>query len=708
MKRRKQIKRIIFISLIIMVLIGVFTTSYGFSIGDVAEFGLKNNPVAWGVKGIAYVLIIALQELALLLFGALRLLTAAITGVNSDSYAATIGNIVFNKCGLTSANFFPEVWVGGKIQYSGETIDVIFQNIRQYYYIIRNFSIAILLLILLYIGIRMAISTVASEEAKYKKMLKDWVISLVLLFVLHYIIIITFFVNNVLVEALSKVGGYNDMSFGLSNFAELAVDAAKPGIGLTYVIVYGSFVVGTLAFAIMYIKRTIVLGFLIVIAPLITITYAIDKMGDGKSQALNAWMKEFIFTVIIQPFHCVIYLVFYASIMGVIENEQDIGAMIFASACAFFMLKAENIVRKIFGVQPNSIGNAIGAGAMALSVTSGLFKGGSKNKLKGNMKDMKNNNTTDRGTTSNNDSQSGATRDSETSRTQNATNNAVNQSNNENSSQTSTAASSGADNGSSTTITPNRTSQTSSAKGNKGFSFADTLDKINNNRLVKMAGGPGGIAKRYISGAATLAGFIAGATTGDFKDAMTIGSTSGNAARAAGDKASYLHAEQKLYNNQRVFAGAYNDFAEAYRDKYGDVDDEIIIAAAKSLYETGGEGLKDEYEIDMYKQMKNLADNAEVLDYDDGFEYVEHSLRLAAEGAIEPTSDYVRKVYSSFDNVESSSGQTSNQNTNQNTNQNRRRRQRTTNQNTTNPRVTPNNGQDNNNGADSAAKKDNQ
>lgn len=683
MKRGKQFKRIIFISLILMALIGCVTTSYGLSFTE----SLKGISVTNVLSGIVLFPVVAIQELALLLLEALKLLTYAITGSNSDSAAASIGNIVFNRCGLTSANFFPEVWVGKKIEYSGETIDVIFQNIRQYYYILRNFSIAILLLILLYIGIRMAISTVASEEAKYKKMLKDWVISLVLLFVLHYIIILTFFVNNVLVDALSKIGGYGSMSFDPDTFGALFVEAAKPGIGITYLIVYGSFVVGTLAFAIMYIKRTIVLGFLIVISPLITITYSIDKMGDGKSQALNAWMKEFIFTVIIQPFHCVIYLVFYASIMGVIEKEQDLGAMIFASACAFFMLKAENIVRKIFGVQPNSIGNAIGAGAMALSVTSGLFKGGNKNKVKGKMKEMKNNSVADRGTTSSNDTQSGATKDADINRNANSSDSSNGADSNQT---TSGGTNSQTDSGTVSSNSGNETAQTQSSSNNR--KKASAWKKFKNSkvgrpitRLYGIADGPGAVAKRYISGAATLAGFIAGATTGDFKDAMTIGSTSGNATRAEGDKLAYARAEEKLFRDQRVFAGAYNDFAEAYRDKYGEVDDEIVIAAAKALYETDGQGLKDEYEIDMYKQMKALADNAENVGYDDGFDFVEQSLRLSAEGAVDPTKDYVRKVY----NTSGSSSTSSN---------------RGVGQNTPRPINTPKNSTDNN--ADNNAKKD--
>jgi hypothetical protein len=58
------------------------------------------------------------------------------------------------------------------------------------YRAIRNFSIAISLFVLIYIGIRMAISTVASEKARYKNMFIYWVTSLVLVFLIHLIVII--------------------------------------------------------------------------------------------------------------------------------------------------------------------------------------------------------------------------------------------------------------------------------------------------------------------------------------------------------------------------------------------------------------------------------------------------------------------------------------------------------------------------------------
>ena len=84
-------------------------------------------------------------------------------------------------------------------------------------------------------------------------------------------------------------------------------DSLKEGIDEA--IVFCSIVISEFLFFIVYVKRFITLAFLMVIAPLITVTYSIDKLGDGKSQALNTWLKEFIFTVIIQPVHCILYLI---------------------------------------------------------------------------------------------------------------------------------------------------------------------------------------------------------------------------------------------------------------------------------------------------------------------------------------------------------------------------------------------------------------
>ena len=49
----------------------------------------------------------------------------------------------------------------------------------------------------------------------------------------------------------------------------------------------------------MYIKRMITVAFLILISPIITITYSIDKAGNGKAEAFSTWLREFLHNVLI-------------------------------------------------------------------------------------------------------------------------------------------------------------------------------------------------------------------------------------------------------------------------------------------------------------------------------------------------------------------------------------------------------------------------
>ena len=49
------------------------------------------------------------------------------------------------------------------------------------------------------------------------------------------------------------------------------------------------------------------------IAPLITLTYPLDKIKDKKSQAFDMWLKEFIFNALIQPLHLLLYIVLLGS-----------------------------------------------------------------------------------------------------------------------------------------------------------------------------------------------------------------------------------------------------------------------------------------------------------------------------------------------------------------------------------------------------------
>lgn len=335
-----------------------------------------------GVAGIGIILVWIGQIFAVGLALALKaIITATTAFMKGSSVVYSITDIIFNKSGATTAGFFGGIGIPD--YQAAEVINDICNTVTKWYYIIRNLSIAALLFILLYIGIRMAISTVADKEAKYKKMLIDWAVSLALVFVLHYIMIITFYINNTLVYTLSKVSPLNDLNFA-GDWWPLFGEALTPLIGIDEAIIICGISVTEFLFFIMYIKRFITLAFLIVIAPLITITYAIDKLGDGKSQALNTWLKEFIFTVIIQPFHCILYMVLIIPVLKNMDGSNSIGAGILYILMLNFIRQGETIVKKIFNIKADSMPDAGATAAITMGVMSGLLGKAGKGDKDGN------------------------------------------------------------------------------------------------------------------------------------------------------------------------------------------------------------------------------------------------------------------------------------------------------------------------------------
>ncbi len=226
-----------------------------------------------------------------------------------------------------------------------------------FYKIIRNLSIALILFVLIYIGIRMAISTIADDRAKYKKMLVNWVASLLLVFLMHYIIIIISAFQGTILKYIRDIasGMMITDTLPVSQIETQIFSDAKELYGETsiwnvamsvftmWVLVYYQ-----LKFFLMYVKRLLEVGFLIIIAPLVTITYSIDKIGDNRAQAFKVWLSELIMKATIQIVHAVLYMVFIASAGFIATKHPLLAALFFA-----FLSRGEKIVRNIFNVKDN-------------------------------------------------------------------------------------------------------------------------------------------------------------------------------------------------------------------------------------------------------------------------------------------------------------------------------------------------------------------
>ena len=285
-------------------------------------------------------------------------------GIAADVFVTPF-HVFFNKIAILDVNFFNFEGISG-------TVLTFRTAVAGWYYTMRLIASMILAVILIYIGIRMALSTIASEKAMYKKMLVDWATSLALLFLLHYIMIFVLSCNDAIINALLGICEQDDLTGFMTALTGQAF-GLETSQAYAAIILYGIIIYQTVSFIFAYVKRMLTIGFLVMIAPLITITYSIDKIGDGKAQALNTWLKEFSYNILIQPFHCILFAAF-ASVafdlvgVGTWTAGSSLAEMILAVACVQFIKTGENLVKKIFGFGQASSLADMAAGMAATGV----------------------------------------------------------------------------------------------------------------------------------------------------------------------------------------------------------------------------------------------------------------------------------------------------------------------------------------------------
>lgn len=320
-------------------------------------------------------------------------------------------------------------------------------TISKWYSALRNMVLIGLMVVLLYIGIRIVISSTSKEAAKYKENLQNWLVAVVIVVFMHYImafaltiteeftnilnaanaeIVVPISTDLISMQQINQSGGSNnaqqmpnsdvasdsDSDSSTSTVtqdqitqSELAQDLQQAesegasqdyigwrtnfmgearilqqlqvddkGNGLVneqkvgYTIIYFVLVIYTIMFLVKYIKRVIYMAFLTLISPLVALTYPMDKMSDGKAQAFDMWTKEYIFNLLIQPFHLLLYTILVGSAMDLATNN-----MLYAIVAIGFMLQAEKILRRFFGFEKaQTTGSIMGGAVGGAMVMQGL------------------------------------------------------------------------------------------------------------------------------------------------------------------------------------------------------------------------------------------------------------------------------------------------------------------------------------------------
>ena len=241
-------------------------------------------------------------------------------------------------------------------------------TISTWYIALRNIALVGLLSMLMYIGIRILISTTSQEKSKYKKLILDWLVAICLIFVLHYIMLF-------ITEVIQKITDVLAVKLIDTDGRDIFMTGIRQSIELNYenlfinLLMYLVLLVYTIIFTVQYVKRFFYVAFFTMIAPLVALTYPLDKMKDGQAQAFTVWLREYLFNSLLQPMHLLLYYIFVDA-----ANKLSTSNLVYAIVAIGFLLPAEKFFRKMFGFDKaesaSQVNAAVGGALVANAITN--------------------------------------------------------------------------------------------------------------------------------------------------------------------------------------------------------------------------------------------------------------------------------------------------------------------------------------------------
>jgi len=298
------------------------------------------------------------------------------------------------------------------------------------YQAFRYIALIIFIIAISIIAIKLLISSVASQKAHYKELLKHWVIGILLLVAFHWVMIFSIKLGEYFVGLFAEIkedvsvvvnadatnavdGFFNGVDNILDDATDLALFGLSDGVINNSSEMVRTFVVASkntmlvlgilgiiaagLAFCVflyinfqvvaVYLKRLIAVAVLIMVFPLITVFYVFEKTGIKKGDTFGLWLREFLSNVFIQPVHALILII----ILGILETnvaQYLISIPLLGLVLYLIMLNmlftVENMIEKLFGMsgvaslgKPLDMGRTLaGLGAATFAAGRGLNKAG--------------------------------------------------------------------------------------------------------------------------------------------------------------------------------------------------------------------------------------------------------------------------------------------------------------------------------------------
>lgn len=340
----------------------------------------------------------------------------------------SIDAVVYNRVKKVSIDFFEDIPTTAENTLSSPLKNILHDMVNNFYGIFRNIAILVYIVMLVYIGIKILITSTAQRKSTYKALFMAWVMGVAMLMFFPYVMKYSIMLNNALCEWIASEqeknssGGlsgkvapnavpapfsYAVKTFGkdefvmmmlgkdvktitdddVQEFKSTAISSNAFGsnvmmevrfiaahkLDLPLAIVYFILIGELLAILILYYKRVFMVAFLISIFPLVIIFYPLSKIGEIKFNCFGVWFKEFLVNVFVQSFHAVTYAVVVT--VGV-NSYLSSSNWLFMILCVLFLFDGEKIIRGIFNAKSsmNSIGDMAAAAVIAKNITESMTK----------------------------------------------------------------------------------------------------------------------------------------------------------------------------------------------------------------------------------------------------------------------------------------------------------------------------------------------
>lgn len=169
--------------------------------------------------------------LLMVVFIVLYFLFSPVSGSGAFPFA---DQIVFNKLAFFDPNFFnpPKYNGGGEILYA--PVVLMKSIIQNTYYSLFIIAGVIFVIAAMIIGIKLAVSTIASDKAHFKKALNNWILGIVLLFILPFLMAGVFAINETIVQKAYDMIKATNITFriSLSDIVNAITGVSTGGTGL--------------------------------------------------------------------------------------------------------------------------------------------------------------------------------------------------------------------------------------------------------------------------------------------------------------------------------------------------------------------------------------------------------------------------------------------------------------------------------------------